>query len=123
VWLDADALIWDMKADLRDAYQEMGGASIGACQHPGPPAHLNVGVEYWRNTEVAREFAVAWLAEMDRPHDGWLEQGVFNKMVSAPEWAGTVVRISDKWNATAMAGTDVPTRSLRAITALPVTRP
>jgi hypothetical protein len=108
VWIDADALIWDLKVDLRDVYKEMGEACVGACQHPGPPIHLNVGVEYWRNTDRAKEFVAAWIAEKDVPHDGWLEQGVFNRMSTDLKWAGIVTRVSDKWNATKMAGTDVP---------------
>ena len=113
VWIDADAIIWNTQADLRDVYKEMGDASVGACQHPGPPVHLNVGVEYWRNTDRAKEFVVEWLSHIDGRYDNWLEQGVFNKMHADPQWAGIVARVNDKWNATKMAGTDVPDAIVR----------
>jgi len=104
IWIDADALIYDMKADLRDAYKEF--EHIGACQHPGPPVHLNVGVAFYRNTEPTKTFINTWFGSYGRTDLGqWLEQGVFNRLMQE---TGTVKRISDKWNATEMAGTNVP---------------
>jgi len=87
-------------------FAEMGEASIGACQHPGPPVHLNVGVTFWRNTERARQFAATWLEAEPTTRGGWLEQGVFNAMCVDEKWNGIVCRVGDKWNATHYAGTD-----------------
>jgi hypothetical protein len=101
-WLDADALIYDLTADLRDAFKEF--EHIGACQHPGPPVHLNVGVAFYRNTEPARKFIESWLDAYGKPTDGWIEQGIFNKL---SEQTGIVKRMDDKWNATHNAQTDV----------------
>lgn len=105
-WLDADAMIWNLGADLRDVFKEMGEASIGACQHPGPPIHLNVGVTFWRNTDAARRFAATWLEAESITRGGWMEQGVFNEMSVDEKWRGVVCRVDDKWNATHYAGTD-----------------
>jgi len=105
-WIDADALIYDMKIDLRDVRAEMGESEMGACEHPNP-MHLNTGVLYIRNTERARKFVAEWLSKMHSPNeDGWHEQGFFNKMRLEPEWQGVICKVSDKWNATYVAGTD-----------------
>ena len=102
-WVDADALIFDMATDLRDAFKEFD--HIGACQHPGPPPHLNVGVVYYRNTQPTRDFVDTWIEHYGRKDlDNWMEQGVFNRLTAE---TGIVARIDDKWNATHFAGTDV----------------
>lgn len=100
-WIDADAIIHDMNIDLRDAFSEF--EHIGACQHPGPPVHLNVGVVFYRNTEPTRKFVEAWLDAYGKPTDNWLEQGVFNRL---SEQTKIVTRMNDRWNATHNAGTD-----------------
>jgi galactosyl transferase GMA12/MNN10 family len=102
-WIDADALIFDTSVDLREAFKEFD--HIGACQHPGPPVHLNVGVVYYRNTQPARDFVEKWISYYgDKTLDGWMEQGVFNRLTAE---TGFVKRIDDRWNATHYAGTDV----------------
>lgn len=101
-WVDADALIYDLSVNLRDAFNEF--EYIGACQHPGPPVHLNVGVVFYRNTETTCKFIAEWKDAYGKPCDNWMEQGVFNALSVK---LGVVTRINDKWNATHNAGTDV----------------
>lgn len=100
VYLDADTVIADMKADLRDGCPE---GKIGACRHVLDKArfgidldHLNVGVLYVSNCEETRAFVDKWLAGYPGTHEPpWREQGVFNKIND-----GTVVQIDDKYNST-----------------------
>jgi len=105
-WVDADALIVDRDTDLRTVFDEMGDSLIGACQHPGPPIHLNVGVMFYKNSPRTIDFVRAWLAQANEPNGRWMEQGVFNQMRESPDWADVVCRVGDKWNATYYAGTD-----------------
>jgi hypothetical protein len=94
-WLDADTLIWDLETDLREAIQP---GHIGACWHRIPQLHhWNVGALYLDNTPQVLRFLRAWLASYPAPPDGWNEQGVFNRLARA---SGTVVTVSDRWNAT-----------------------
>lgn len=94
VWLDSDALIKDLSADLRDGCIN----GIGVCWHRIPQMnHWNTGVMYIRNTPDVVEFCTEWLAAYPGLKDGWAEQGVFNRMaVKNP----VVQTISDRWNAT-----------------------
>lgn len=94
IWMDADALIKDLDTDLREGCVD----GIGACWHRIPQLHhWNVGVLYYTNTKLVREFVDAWLAQYPGPRDGWNEQGVFNKLAMQSK---VVQTISDKWNAT-----------------------
>ena len=95
IWLDADALIYDTAADLREACEI---DKIGACWHRIPQLHhWNVGVLYIHNSPETRTFIDAWSNSYPPPNDGWYEQGVFNGMA---KMTNTVVTVSDKWNAT-----------------------
>lgn len=95
IWLDADTLIYDMGTPLADAVQEN---KIGVCWHRIPQLHhWNIGAMYMDNAPEVREFVKNWLASYPPPNDGWLEQGVFNRLARG---GNTVVTISDKWNAT-----------------------
>lgn len=93
VWLDPDALIYDLDTNLRDAFIN----GIGACWMRIPQLdHWNVGVLYVKNTPESVKFVDEWLAEY--PGDKqWLEQGVFNRLAVKSK---TVQTISDRWNAT-----------------------
>lgn len=94
-WLDADALIIDFETDLREAMQPN---RIGACWHRIPQLdHWNVGVLYIHNSTGTREFIYQWLTSYPPPPDGWMEQGVFNRMARE---SNIVTTISDRWNAT-----------------------
>lgn len=97
IWLDADTLIKDIKADLRDAIE---WGKVGACWQripQFPQGHWNVGALYVSSTMETIEFFQNWIAAYPPPPDGWLEQGIFNRMGRE---TGLVVTLSDKWNAT-----------------------
>jgi hypothetical protein len=99
--VDADAVIVDEGADLREAlaFSVEGRGVIGLVEHPGPPRHLNCGVMLWRNGEKA----IALLMEMIRLGPGWppwYEQAILNEVVQRPEFEGVVQHLSDRWNST-----------------------
>jgi hypothetical protein len=94
VWLDADTLIVDFDADLRDAVVPF---HIGACWHRIPQLnHWNVGALYIDNCQETRDFFDKWLTTYPGT-TGWLEQGEFNTLAMRNK---TVVTVSDKWNST-----------------------
>lgn len=94
VWLDADAMIYDLETDLRDGCPK----GIGACWHRIPQLnHWNVGVMLMQNAYEVCEFIVNWIKEYPGANDGWFEQGVFNRMGMKSKVVHT---LSDKWNAT-----------------------
>lgn len=95
-WLDADTLIYNMAVNLAEAVVK---DKIGVCWHRIPQLHhWNIGAMYLDNTEDVRHFVKKWLASYPPPPDGWMEQGVFNKL--ARERSRLVTTISDRWNAT-----------------------
>lgn len=95
VWLDADTLIVDLETDLRDAIQDY---KIGACWHRIPQlSHWNVGALYIDSCKQTKDFVRDWLDGYPGANDGWLEQGVFNRLALKSK---TVVTLSDKWNST-----------------------
>jgi hypothetical protein len=97
VWLDTDALVWDMDADLRGAVRP---GKVGLCWQripQFPQGHWNVGVMYVDNTPGTLGFMQDWLASYPPPADGWGEQGVFNRLAAKSPLVETV---SDRWNAT-----------------------
>lgn len=104
VWLDTDAAIVDMSADLRNALPE--GALIGAVEHDPArspflrqnqvPKHKNVGVLYVRNAPETIEFFAAWLASWPGV-ERWAEQGAFNELSAGKPF---VVAVNDRYNAT-----------------------
>ena len=66
IWLDADTVIADMSADLREGCPE---GKIGACRHVLTKAaynidldHLNVGALYISNCDATKAFVDKWLA-------------------------------------------------------------
>lgn len=94
IWLDVDAMIYDLDTDLRKGCPD----GIGACYHRIPQLnHWNVGVMFMQNTSEVREFIVDWLKCYPGDGDGWNEQGVFNRLGKTIK---VVETISDKWNAT-----------------------
>lgn len=94
VWLDADAMIYDLETDLREACT--GG--IGACWHRIPQLnHWNVGVMYIKNSAYVQAFIADWLDKFPGANDGWFEQGAFNRLGMKSKVVHT---LSDKWNAT-----------------------
>lgn len=100
VYLDADTIIKDMKADLREGCPP---EKIGACRHVLKKQdygidldHLNVGALYFSNCDATRAFVDKWLdGYPGTTEPPWWEQGVMNKIND-----GTVVAIDNKYNAT-----------------------
>lgn len=106
-YVDADALIVDMGADLRDGAPPEG---IGLIQHQGPGVpgpHLNVGIMFIRNGERVRKFIDWWITQYPgSTQPFWAEQGVLNDARNKPEWADLIHRIDDKYNSCA-AGANI----------------
>jgi len=93
IWLDADAMIYDLDTDLREACQ-----GIGACWHRIPQLdHWNVGVMYFKNAPEVKDFINEWLNKYPGARDGWNEQGEFNRLAMKSKIVHT---LSDRWNAT-----------------------
>ena len=104
-WIDADAGIFDMNADLHDALKDK-PFDIGACVHDPAksahlkknevPKHMNIGVLYIRVTPKSKKFISDWLARFPG-EKRWMEQGSFNVMAKDSDVVG---QADDKWNAT-----------------------
>jgi hypothetical protein len=107
VWIDSDAAIMDLEAELTDALPE--GKDFGAVLHDPAkseflkscevPSHCNVGVTYWRNTELTQRFVLEWFAS----HPGeerWVEQGSFNKLIADDRYKDAFHVVDDTYNAT-----------------------
>lgn len=104
IWLDADTIIANINTDLREACKI---DHIGACWHRIPQLHhWNIGALYIGNSEnqVVSNFINQWLGSYPGTNDGWLEQGVFNRLAMQ---SNVVETISDKWNST-IGFTEVP---------------
>jgi len=105
-WVDADAAVLDFEHDLTEALTV---GEFGACVHDparseylkmlNVPAHCNVGVTYWRNTELTRKFVAEWFATYPG-EQRWKEQGSFNELIKRPEYAAVFETCADTWNAT-----------------------
>ena len=94
----ADTLITDFSMPLLDAVQPN---KIGACWQRIPQLnHWNVGALYIHNSPETRTFVDEWFVQPN-PHDGWNEQGVFNRMALKNKVVST---ISDRWNSTIYVG-------------------
>ena len=95
-WLDADTLIVDEDADLRDG---LGDGLVRMARHPGPPAHWNCGVLLARNALGVVLFLRATL-ERGPGEAPWYQQAVMNELLALPRWRHLVSRLDDRWNAT-----------------------
>ena len=103
-WVDVDAAIMDFDTDLRDAVKDI---NIGGCVHDPAKSqflkdnkierHINVGVLYFKNTELTKEFVSAWFDAWPGP-PRWADQGVFNALLK--EMPKAVTELDDKWNST-----------------------
>jgi hypothetical protein len=109
VYMDADALIVDPAADLRDA---LSVTQIGMRwgQAPGgEPWHFNAGVMYVKRYSAVLDLFDEMLALAPRGANltddaapWWLaptsEQRVLNALLSVPHWSVLVERIEYRWN-------------------------
>jgi hypothetical protein len=90
IWLDVDALIYDLARDLRAV--PLPDDKIGAVRFMLPSPHLNVGVLYFRNGKNTLLFMDKWLSRF--PGRGaWHEQAEFNDMRDE-----TVIELPKEWN-------------------------
>jgi hypothetical protein len=90
VWLDADAILYDLSRDLRSV--PLAPDRIGVVQFFLPVQHLNVGVLYFRNGPSVKRFVASWLEKF--PGEGaWHEQAVFNQIRDE-----TIVLLPNEWN-------------------------
>jgi len=105
IWLDADAVIVDMSADLRDACPKSEG--VGMTRNPLPFPHFNVGMMYITNGETVRRFVREWLTWYPGPINGWHEQAMLNIMQLIPTYQGILCEIDFKYNSCKDAGTQV----------------
>lgn len=106
-WIDADAAIMDMDANLEDALPE--GKLFGAAKHDPEksehlktfhvPAHCNIGVTFWRSSDITKQFIKEWFGSYPAP-GRFMEQGVFNELIIKPEYAPHFQEVDDKYNAT-----------------------
>ena len=103
-WIDADAAVMDFEVDLIDAIPE--GKSFGTALHDAPwfkgldiLPHYNVGVTYWRNTELSRKFTAEWFAAYPGSKR-WMEQGAFNELIDKDEYKDGFHTVDARFNAT-----------------------
>jgi hypothetical protein len=97
VWLDADAVIKNLLADLRDALPAGG---IGCVWHRNSMYdHWNVGVMYFRNTKGTLDFIREWQAQAPGV-DQWHEQSIYNSMANDIKWACVIRTLDPIWNST-----------------------
>ena len=96
-WIDADACIVDMQADIRDGLI----GDIGACIHDanGIPKHHNVGVLFIKNGEKMREFFTDWWNSYPGTVQ-WMEQGAFNDLLASEKYKDLLFQLDDRYNAT-----------------------
>lgn len=94
-YLDADAVIYDMSADLRQAFVSTTGTVLAA-QHPGPPVHLNTGVLFIKSGPGVADFFDKWLS-LAPGSAPWFEQEIFNELAQT----SPLVQVMDAcWNST-----------------------
>ena len=79
IYLDADCLIWEVRADLRQACI----APVCGVPMDNPVKHINAGAIYCRNGPEAKAFVEAWWQGRPGPA-AWHEQAVLNQLVMDP---------------------------------------
>lgn len=104
VWVDADAVISDLHADLRDGCPKAGG--LGMTINTQPYNHYNVGMIYARVCPALGKFMEEWISWYPGPQ-GWHEQAVLNLLVRVPEYSRVVTPIDYRYNSCKAGGTHV----------------
>ena len=108
IYLDADTIIADMTADLRQACVQ---DKIGAVWHnlsmlTPDLSHFNVGALYISNTPLIKEFVDRWLAGYPgTPDFPWWEQGVFGRVGTE---MGIINKLDNRFNAGHVSPSDHP---------------
>jgi|WetSurMetagenome_2_1015567.scaffolds.fasta_scaffold106020_2 hypothetical protein len=105
IWMDSDAVVNNFDCDLRDAIPD----GIGAvCHDPDKSKHLssrgimkhnNVGVMYFKNSPIVKEFVNEWWDAYPGA-EGWFEQGTFNDMIKTDKYKDIFHTVDDTWNST-----------------------
>lgn len=103
IWVDTDAIIADLSADLRAGCPPHG---IGATRNTLPKEHINVGMLYVTNAPDVLDFVKYWIAWYPGP-DGWREQAALNLLLCIPSLADAVTPIEYKYNSCRAGGTQV----------------
>lgn len=93
IWLDADAMIREVRCDLRQACIR----PVNAVQFNNPYPHLNVGVLYLRAGAQATAFVEEWFSRKPGP-EHWREQAVFNELSSDDRFSPDVGILHDAFN-------------------------
>lgn len=89
MWLDADALLFDVSRSVLDV--PLPEDSVGAVRYFLPVSHFNTGVLYFRNGDKTKAFLKKWVDGF--PGKGsWKEQQVFNSMKEL------VTELPREWN-------------------------
>ena len=108
IYLDADTIIADMTADLRQACVS---DKIGAVWHnlsmlTPDISHFNVGALYVSNTTLIQEFIDRWLAGYPGTQEfPWLDQGVFGRVGAE---MSIINKLDNKFNAGHVSPSDHP---------------
>jgi len=105
IWVDADAVIADLDADLREGCPKQGG--IGMTINTQPCDHYNVGMLYVRNVPGVMEFIDYWISWFPGPVNGWHEQAVINLLAEVPAYQDMIHGIDYKYNSCVAGGTHV----------------
>lgn len=90
IWLDVDAVIFDLSRDLKDV--PLQPDTIGVVKYLLPSQHFNVGVMYFKSGENVKKFVAEWF-ESFPGFGAWHEQEVFNRMKN-----DTVCQLPQEWN-------------------------
>lgn len=100
IWVDADSIIVDLRADLRGGCPD--GPGLGFVVHRNP-IHLNVGNIYVTNSAEVQQFMADWMSWYPGPA-GWREQAVLNLLAKT----NPLVKVTDdKYNSCRAAGNRV----------------
>lgn len=109
LWLDADSVIVDARADLFAACSW--GIGICACHDaPTVPRHLNTGVLWFNRSPEVTAFVAAWNA---MPNKMGEDQSAFEELMNERRWRSLLTICPNRYNCveTAMEAPDPVVRS------------
>lgn len=105
IWLDADSLIADVSADLRDGCPKPQG--VGVVRHPASNNAFCVGNLYVTNSELTRAFMVYWMRWYPGPSGGWHEQAALILLNVLECFHELIIEIDHKYNSCRAGGSHV----------------